>query len=180
MEIKPQVKLLHEFLMAHPVETVLDIGAGRGYESLLCASYGAQVDAVDPLLHKRFLFPQHLRDHPKIQFYELMIHDFLIEKKYDLVLLNNVLMFINKDYVLHTLLPKLAAAMNQQGTILITFFYPYDCIIENNKSLTLYEVEDFEHIPLATKRSEEKRFTAPHPDHGTCNHHHHYLVLQKI
>ena len=35
-------------LQSGKVKRVLDVGAGSGYMSLLCASYGAIVDAVDP------------------------------------------------------------------------------------------------------------------------------------
>ena len=40
-------RLVSELIEQYHPKTILDLGAGKGYFSILAASYGAQVDAVE-------------------------------------------------------------------------------------------------------------------------------------
>ena len=59
-------RLVSELIEQYHPKTILDLGAGKGYFSILAASYGAQVDAVEDT-SVRNLYPDYLKVHPKLR-----------------------------------------------------------------------------------------------------------------
>ena len=114
------IEFLQKIFATGKVEKVLDIGWGKWFYALYCASYWAKVDIVEPNVMQWFQYNLWL--HPLITHYEMMCHQFMLEAwKYDIIILWNVIQFMKKEYVLK-LLPKLKEHLNENGSILISFF----------------------------------------------------------
>ena len=88
------------------IASVLDLGAGRGRWSIFCASYGAKVIAIDNQSKVLWQFPEHLKNHPSITFLEADIKDLNLNfnQTFDLILLFNVVVFVEKRIVLDQIL----------------------------------------------------------------------------
>ena len=92
-------RLVSELIEQYHPKTILDLGAGKGYFSILAASYGAQVDAVEDT-SVRNLYPDYLKVHPSVTFYESKISEFKITKNYDFIIAKHIVMYMDKEYVL--------------------------------------------------------------------------------
>lgn len=92
-------KLVSSLIEQYHPKTILDLGAGKGYFSILAASYGAQVDAVEDTT-VRNLYPDYLKDHPSVNYYESKLHEFKISKNYDFIIAKHIVMYMDKEYVL--------------------------------------------------------------------------------
>ena len=88
-------KLVSNLIESQHPKTILDLGAGKGYFSILAASYGAQVDAVEDTSIRNH-YPDYLKAHPSINFHESPLADFKITKKYDLIIAKHIVMYMNK------------------------------------------------------------------------------------
>ena len=120
LTIKSMIDLLKNILVTGVFNKVLDIGWGKWFYALYCASYWAKVDIVEPNVMPWFQYK--LWSHPLITHYEMMCHQFMPEAwKYDIIILWNVIQFMKMEYV-SKLLPKLREHLNENGSILISFF----------------------------------------------------------
>ena len=101
-----------------PNSTVVDLGSGAGMYSKKLLDLGHQVIAVD----KRIVL-----DVPGIDFRHQTIQDFITnlppDFKADGWLLKNVIQFIDKEYILNTLIPILKARTSPNGVIAIETFF---------------------------------------------------------
>lgn len=169
--------LLKDFLQMEKIHKVLDLGAWKGYQSLFCASYGAKVTAVDDGSMREYKFPEVLKDHPSIIFLDQEIEQFVLAESYDLVILSNVIMFMERDFVLSRLIPSMGSHLKPNGKILLSFFWMNDSNFLEAKSQ--YSLEDFNFADLEILKQEEDSFKENHPPIGPHQHHFHYLLLQK-
>ncbi len=176
-----QSELIVKALQGHKVSTVLDLWAGRGQDSLLCASYGCKVDAVDANKMKLWQFPSHLKQHPNISFHEKMIHEYLQEntKKYDLIMMFNAINFLKPEYVQGKLFELLSNMLNEKGTIVMNYFRKED---ETMKDTNLYDEEELAVIDkyCSIEYSKYEVVDDQHPPMWFHQHHIQYLMLRKL
>lgn len=169
---------LQKILENNTVNNVLDIWAGKWYMSLFAASYGADVDAVEPNSMKKWHFPTFLSNHPKIQHHHMSIEEFTINKQYDLIIMTNIIMFLDRQYFFETLFPNVIKSMSIDLTIIITYFDATDQTIKHG---TTYRLEDFTQFSnLKLIEHSEKTYTENHPPQGKHTHHAHVVILKKL
>ena len=80
-------RLVSELIQTHQPEEILDLKARKGYFSILAASYGAHVDVVDDVTNNGE-YPDYLKVHPNITFFDAKVEDFKFKKKYDLIIID--------------------------------------------------------------------------------------------
>ena len=107
-------RLVSELIEQYHPKTILDLGAGKGYFSILAASYGAQVDAVEDT-SVRNLYPDYLKVHPSVTFYESKISDFIIAK--------HIVMYMDKEYVLGAFISSIYDHLNRGGLVFLTYHH---------------------------------------------------------
>ena len=176
--MKSELFIIQDILATNNVECVLDIGAGKWYASLFCASYGAQIDAVDDGSMASFWFPKILENHPKIDFHDVDIAAFHFPRTYNLVLMTNVIMFLDKELFFDTLFPKILASLSKGGHIVLSFFLSNDQWLK--EEMNLYDLKDFTLPWISVVKSFDSTFQEDHPPQGLHMHHVQYLVLKKI
>lgn len=173
---------LKEILNKQEVKEVLDIGWWKGLHTILCATYGAKVDLVDPDTMQGFQYVKFMRwSHPLITQHKLMIEEFEITEKYDLILLLNVIMFMNKDFVLYTLLPSISKGLREGWKFMIWFALEDDDVMMRGKNHTHFTVEEisFALPELKVIYSSGIRTDEDHPPIGPHQHHNQYMLLSK-
>ena len=167
---------------SHPLK-VLDLWAGEWKYSIFCASYGDKVVAVDNESKKDWLRPDYLLNHPNISFIKWDIRelpDGVLSKKYDIVLLYNVIVFLKKKFFLESLLPQYIELLNKWWTISISFFFDDDEIMGKNNLLSFYSFEDFGNIDNITLETKDEIFVEEnHWDIGKHTHHIGYIEIRK-
>lgn len=97
---------------------VLDFGAGDGHFSRMFAEKNARVFAVDPKFSGK--------ENKNITILKINLEDFIKqnkETKYDAVFIRNVLHFLDKNWVMKTLVPWLGENVAPQGVVGIETFY---------------------------------------------------------
>ena len=112
-------------------KTVLDIWCGTWFFSILAASYGAKVIAIDEQsMTKKFKISPYMSDHPNITYQEwdLKNHNLFDKQTYDCIILRHVIMFLDAQYVLDILLPLLYNLLNSWWILYFTFFAEDDVI----------------------------------------------------
>ncbi|MEZ4210119.1 MAG: class I SAM-dependent methyltransferase [Patescibacteria group bacterium] len=101
-----------------PNSTVVDLGSGPGIYAKKLLDLGHQVIAVDKKI---------VLDIPGIDFRHQSVQDFIInlppDFKADGWLLKNVIQFIDKKYVLNTLIPTIKNHTNPNGIIAVETFF---------------------------------------------------------
>ncbi len=124
---------------------VLDIGAGRWHHSLLAASFGCNVDAIDKGDMTRFKRPNYLTDHPRITFTKHDLNQgFATQQSYDLILSQNVVMFLNKKVCLPMMQQLFEKNLRPGGLFCLTFFGKNDDILLSNPAtMRLYTPDDW-------------------------------------
>ena len=129
--------------------SVLDLWCGTGFYSILAASYGCEVVAVDNESMKKFSASPYLYDHPRINFVSESIEHIerYIRLQYDYIIIKNVLMFLDRDFVLDRLLPSLIDSLLPWWYIYLTYFDNEDYVQNTSKNIkSVYTISDFEHI----------------------------------
>ena len=132
-------------------ENVLDLWCGKGFFSILAASYGAKVVAIDEQsMTKKFKISPYMFDHPRIQYIEWDLKDQNLYnfQKYDCILLRHVIMFLEYDYVINNLLPILYDMLTDQWMLYVTFFGEDDVIQRSwhQKILHCYTWDDMRQL----------------------------------
>lgn len=147
-------------LRMHPeAKTFLDLGCGSGSASRYAAFRGLNVLAVD----RGRMVPERIRGVTRIRYLQKDLHSWSPgEETWDIMVLLNVLQFLNRDYVLETFLPKLAWCLNPGGLIEIETFAPGEAldtpskyvpdeIVRSLKELTILGQRMFEYDGLDTQ-----------------------------
>lgn len=102
-----------------PNYRILDLGAGNGTHAEKFARIGARVVAVDR--------KKPTTQHPLIEWHSMDIENFLLKlnstENFNLVLLHNIIQFLNKEWVISTLIPQLEAHLQANGILAIKTFF---------------------------------------------------------
>lgn len=162
------------------IENVLDLWAGSWRYSIYVASYGSKVLAVDNRKMKWYIYPQFLENHPKISFFEDDILHFLHghHDKYDLILLFNVIVFLNKTEFL-SMLPKVFEMLKPGWILSVSFFFADDETMSQNKELSFYNFNDFI-LPswFSITRTENELVEEAHKPYWLHTHHIGYIEIK--
>ncbi|MBB1543242.1 class I SAM-dependent methyltransferase [Candidatus Gracilibacteria bacterium] len=138
-------KLVSNLIESQHPKTILDLGAGKGYFSILAASYGAQVDAVEDTSIRNH-YPDYLKAHPSINFHESPLADFKITKKYDLIIAKHIVMYMNKEYVLGEFISSIYEHLNRGGFIFLTYHHSDSHLMKENEDAVRYTLDDFKYL----------------------------------
>lgn len=128
---------------------VLDLWCGSWSYSILAASYDCDVVAVDNESMKKFSASPYLNDHPRIKFLSCSIENIenYINHQYNYIIIKNVIMFLDKNFVIDVLIPWLINSLSTWWYIYLTYFDSEDFIQNNSKNIkSIYSISDFEHI----------------------------------
>ena len=105
-------------LQIQPGWLVLDLGAGDGHFTRMFADQNARVIAVDPKFSGI--------ENKNITIFRMRLEDFIKQNsttKYDAVFMRNVLQFLDRNWVMKTLIPWLDENVMSQGVVGIETFY---------------------------------------------------------
>lgn len=135
-------RLVSELIEKYHPKTILDLWAGKGYFSILAASYGAQVDAVEDT-SVRNLYPDYLKAHPSVSFYESKLDEFKITKNYDFVIAKHIVMYMDKDYVLGEFMSSVYQHLNRGGLFFLTYHHRDSELLKEKEGIVKYDLDDF-------------------------------------
>ena len=156
---------------------VLDLWSGTGFLSLVAASYGAKVIAIDNTsMTKKFQPSPYLYDHPNITFYndELSNIELYKNKQFDCIILSYVIIFLDKQFFLTTLLPQLLSQLSEHGVIYLNYFAEDD-FIQQHHATSFYTREDFTQYNIIEEFEEQNR----RDKEKTNISHTHYIFLKE-
>ena len=171
-----RVKTISNLLKNNTISSTLDIGAWRWYNALLAASYGSHVDVIEPNMMKPFLFPEFLKWHPSITLYENPVEYFEWWKFYDLIVCCNVIMFLEREYVVTTLLDKINNSLTPWWHFFCSYFDEKDATISKCSN---YFLEDFESMKDCNIISHDlMTHQENHPPLWEHTHYIHNILLQ--
>ena len=158
------------------LKNVLCLWAGEWYECLLSASFWLNITAVDKQTSKNWLYPEYLKNHPKIEFLELDIREFLwnSKQKYDLITMFNVVHLLDRNYATNDLRIDFFNILNVNWLVLFSFFLPED-MMKNKFILEDFGFSDY-FILIDTKQIIKED---DHPPLGIHNHYIEYCILKK-
>lgn len=168
----------------HNIRSVLDLWWGNWKYSVYAASYGCNVVAVDSNNMQGYLYPIYLKQHPKITFIQEDIIRFITdhpkEKTYDLIMIINVIVFLEKK-IFMKILPKILDLLHDKWTLVISFFFEDDETMSKNTKLSFYEFDDFV-LPKWYQifRKEDEMVEDIHKPYGAHKHHIWYIEIQKV
>ena len=111
-------RLVSELIEKYHPKTILDLWAGKGYFSILAASYGAQVDAVEDTS----------------------------VKNYDFVIAKHIVMYMDKSYVLEEFLPSIYQHLNRGGLLFLTYHHRDSELLKEKEGIVKYELNDFKSL----------------------------------
>ena len=124
-ELRKYIKLLNG-------KEVLDLGVGKGYNSVLLSNFGFNVTGVD-ISNESLKYIEENFDCSNLTLINKDVREFEIEKnKYDLILSSNVLHFISKEDFLK-IIKKIKENLKEDGLIYISVFSKEDPSSKLNK-----------------------------------------------
>lgn len=138
-------KLVSNLIESHHPKKILDLGAGKGYFSILAASYGAQVDAVEDT-RLRNNYPDYLKEHPSVTFHDSPLDQFKITKKYDLIIAKHIVMYMKKEFVLEEFLPTIYEHLNKGGFVFITYHHTDSYLMKEKPGIVKYTLNEFKSL----------------------------------
>lgn len=137
-------RLVSELIQTHQPEHILDLKARKWYFSILAASYWAKVDVVDDASNAEY--PDYLKDHPNITFYDSKVEDFEFKNKYDFIIAKHIVMFYPKEYVLKTLMTNIYNHLTRSGICFITYHLPDSYAMTHEEWHIQYTLDDFKNL----------------------------------
>jgi 2-polyprenyl-3-methyl-5-hydroxy-6-metoxy-1,4-benzoquinol methylase len=138
-------RLVSELIQTYQPKEILDLKARKGYFSILAASYGAHVDVVDDVANNGE-YPDYLKTHPNITFFDSKVENFKFKKKYDLIIVKHIVMFYPKQFIIDELMQNIHDHLVRGGMAFITYHYPDSYAITNDASLYQYDLDDFKSL----------------------------------
>lgn len=159
---------------------VLDIWAGTGDVSKRFADLGFMVDAIDPQTWDSFL-RKSKNNHSNITYSKTKIEDYIINQQYSLILLLNVIPFLEKTYVLWSLLPSLLQKLKPGGLLCIAYLVLTGGNV-GNKQVRYKDLEVLESLQKASCiwSRNTKTITKHHPKHGPVSYYSRILIFKPI
>ncbi len=170
-------KLVSNLIEKHQPKNILDLGAGKGYFSILAASYGAQVDAVEDT-RLRNVYPDYLKEHPNVTFYDSPLDQFKITKKYDLIIAKHIVMYMKKEFVLWEFLPNIYEHLNRGGFVFITYHHTDSYLMKEKPASVGYSLNEFKSLRGNFSVKDFGDYTNPAPGFNQ-EYKIGYVVLQK-
>ncbi|MFA5748093.1 MAG: class I SAM-dependent methyltransferase [Candidatus Absconditabacterales bacterium] len=169
-------KLLKQFVP----KKILDLGAGRGESSELCAKMGANVTAIDNCSRENWQRNKKLNEYKNITFINCKIEEFVpkITQNFNMIILLNIIAFLDKQDFLNIYFPKIIQHTNIGGIIIINFFFDDDPTMQK---INHYKFEDFDFLENdfeIIKKSDIWK-DDKHKPYGVHKHHIGYLILKK-
>jgi len=171
-------KLVSELIQNYQPKEILDLKARKGYFSILAASYGAHVDVVDDVANNGE-YPDYLKVHPSITFFDSKVEDFVFKKKYDLIIMKHIAMFYPKEFILHELMQHIHDHLMRGGMAFITYHHPNSYTFTQNPELYHYDLDDFKGLKGKFAVKDFGSYHNPVPDKRGEKFHVGYVVLQK-
>lgn len=151
---------------------VLDIGAGKGWDSIYAASLGARVLAVD-----RNEIPDLFKNHPNIRYVQADLNFWEAPTEpFDVILLHNVIQFLDRNHFLNNLLPHLWQQLTDGGILSLIAFGPDDAFYQK-KLLPPYRFEQLLEALPGAEVLEQKEETVDDFDAERGKHQHHLYRL---
>lgn len=138
-------KLVSNLIESYHPKTILDLWAGKWYFSMLAASYGAQVDAVEDTSIRNH-YPDYLKTHPSVRFHECKLSEFKITKKYDLIIAKHIVMYMDKEYVLGEFISTIYEQLNRGGLVFLTYHHSDSQLMKENTAAIKYTLDDFKYL----------------------------------
>lgn len=156
-------------LKMHPsAKTFLDLGCGPGSISRYAASRGLSVLAID----RWRVVPERIRGMEGVRYLQKDLHHWSPEEEtWDIIVLLNVIQFLDRGYVLETLLPRLVKHLKPAGLIEIETFAPGS--MESFNVPSRYVSDEIVRSLTGLAILEQRMFEYDGPDmHGTKRHFH--------
>lgn len=149
--IDPRIKLLLDFIKIYNAKHILDVGSRAGYlifpalkERLIDSAVGVEVET------KFFLLCEKVKSNfnfKNVEFYNQMFEDFETSKKFDAIVMSEVLEHvIDPQFVLQ----KAKSLLNSSGIIIITVPVDRVPVTQNEIDIAL-SWQQVEHVHLLTK-----------------------------
>lgn len=130
-------KFISEVLkLVKPDDRVLDVGAGLGHQAERFARAGAVVTAIDKRVNSE------LHD---VTWHKISVEDFIADnnnQKYKIIFSQNLLQFLDKEWVFSKLLPWLKDHLEPGGIIAIKTFYQEPEPVFPRPCLSFYSAEE--------------------------------------
>ncbi len=171
-------KLVSDIIHEKKPQMVLDFGVWRGYFSILAASYWAQVDAVNHDQDMK-IYPEYLKNHPNIKFHDCHIRNFKLKNNYDLVIVKNIIMYLEKERIISDFLNKLYDKLNRWWIVFLTYHLPDSYLVRIGEIKVNYEINDFKKSGKNYILKDFGEYYNPVDNVRNENHHISYIVLQK-
>jgi 2-polyprenyl-3-methyl-5-hydroxy-6-metoxy-1,4-benzoquinol methylase len=134
-----------ELIQITQPKEILDLKARKGYFSILAASYGAHVDVVDDVINNGE-YPDYLKVHPNITFFDSKVENFKFKKKYDFIIMKHIAMFYPKEFIIDELMQNIHDHLVRGGITFLTYHYPDSYAMMNDTSLYQYDLDDFKSL----------------------------------
>jgi len=170
-------KLVSELIQNHEPERILDLKARKGYFSILAASYWAKVDVVDDATNSEY--PDYLKCHPNITFYESKIEDFVFKEKYDFIIAKHIVMFYPKDYILNTFMTNIYEHLTRNWICFLTYHLPDSYAMTKEQWHIQYSLDDFKGLNGKFIVKDFGNYTNPVPWERLEEYHVGYVVLAR-
>lgn len=170
-------RLVSELIEKYHPKTILDLWAGKGYFSILAASYGAQVDAVEDTSIRNF-YPDYLKAHPSVTFHESKLDEYKITKNYDFVIAKHIVMYMDKEYVLGDFLTSIYQHLNRGGLLFLTYHHSDSELLKEKEWVVNYSLADFKSFRWNFSVKDFWDYTNPAPWIGK-EYKIGYVILQK-
>lgn len=162
-------KAFVELFNDRKIETVLDLGTGRGAYASYAAKHGAFVHAVDKLSE-----PESFKDFFNIKYVQLRIENVnFLPNLFDLIILRCVIQFLPNDFVTNTFGKKISDILKPNGIFYLVTFNKDDKIMyQNPERSTYYSMDDLKRIfiPLTFDFIETKKVSDNHAPYGPHEH----------
>ena len=170
-------RLVSELIQNQQPKEILDLKGRKGYFSILAASYGAHVDVVDDANNGEY--PDYLKNHPNITFFDSKVEEFQFTKKYDLIIMKHIAMFYPKNFIIDELMQNIHDHLVRGGMTFITYHYPDSYAIAKDKTLYQYDLDDFKGLKGKFVVKDFGQYYNPVPWTKNEQFHVGYVVLQK-
>ena len=170
-------KLVSELIQYYEPQHILDLKARKWYFSILAASYWAKVDVVDDASNAEY--PDYLKTHPNITFYDSKVEDFQFTEKYDFIIAKHIVMFYDKEYVFGTLMKNIHEHLNKNGICFITYHLPDSYAMTNEEWHYQYSLDDFKGLNWKFVVKDFGNYKNPVPWDRLLEYHVWYVVLAK-